>query len=91
MAPHLTPQELDFIAGLEKKGKTPIQIHALLARQRERRGLAAPHVSRFRQALRGVTYKRSRKETRGRKRKYSSGCVRKMDATRKKLVKKGRQ
>ena len=90
MAPHLSPKELDFISGLEKQGKTPIEIHTIFARQRERRGLRAPHISRFRQALRGTTYKRSRKETRGRKRKYSSQWVKKMNATRKLLLKKAK-
>ena len=38
MAPHLTLSELDFVHDQEKKGKTPIQIHAMLMRKRDTAG-----------------------------------------------------
>ena len=88
MAPHLTPAELDFIHEQEALGKSPIELHRLLTRRRARQGLAAPILARFRLALRGVSYKRSRKETRGRKPKISKAAVFKMNAVRKKLIKK---
>ena len=43
----------------------------MFSRRRARAGIAAPRLSRYRQALRGITYKRGLKETRGRKAKYS--------------------
>ena len=45
-------------------------------------------MKRFRGALRGTTYRRSRKETRGRKRKLSRKAVLKMNVVRKRLIKK---
>ena len=51
-------------------------------------GLEAPTLKRFRGALRGTTYRRSRKETRGRKRKLSRKAVLKMNVVRKRLIKK---
>ena len=90
MAPHLTPAELDFIHGQEAVGMSPIQLHRALARRRARQGLAAPTLPRFRLALRGISYKRSRKETRGRKAKVSRAAVLKMNAVRKRLIKKAK-
>ena len=88
MAPHLTLVELDFMQTLEDQGKEPMQIHAALKRRRDRQGIDTPCLSRFRQALRGLTYKRGRKETRGRKVKYSRRWVNKLNTTRKHLLKK---
>ena len=65
MAPHLTPAELDVITMSEAKGMTPIAIHEALVRKRTRCGLAAPTLRRFRDTLRGLTFQRARKETRG--------------------------
>ena len=90
MAPHLSPRELDLIHGWQKQGKTPIEVHGLLARRRARQNVAAPCLPRLRQALRGLTYKRSRKETRGRKKTYSKQWVLKMNAKRKALIKKAK-
>ena len=67
---------------------SPIQLHRALARRRARQGLAAPTLPRFRLALRGISYKRSRKETRGRKAKVSRAAVLKMNAVRKRPIKK---
>ena len=65
MAPRLTPAELDYIFELDRAGHRPIEIHAALARKRTRRGIATPTLARLRASLRGATYKRARKETRG--------------------------
>ena len=88
MAPHLTAAELDYIFQLDRAGRRPVEIHASLVSKRARRGIAAPTLARFRAALRGTTYKRSRKETRGRKQKLSRHAVLKMNQTRKQLVQK---
>ena len=51
-------------------------------------GMLAPTLKRLRGALRGATYRRSRKETRGRKRKLSHKAVLKLNTIRKRLIKK---
>ena len=88
MAPHLTPAEFDFIRQQEALGKGPVELHKALTRRRARQGLATPTLPRFRLALRGVSYKRSRKETRGRKANISRSSVLKLNSVRKKLIKK---
>ena len=55
MAPHLTLVELDFMQTFEGQGKEPMQIRAALERRRDRQGIDTPCLSRFRQALRGLT------------------------------------
>ena len=88
MAPHLTPAELDFIHAQDKKGQTPVSIHKMLFAKRPKKNLEAPHLTNVRRALKGNTYKRSRKETRGRKKLYSRKMVLKMDKAREQLTKK---
>ena len=88
MAPHLSPVELDFVFGLAAQKKTPAEVHAALVRRRSRQGLEAPTLKRFRSVLRGTTYRRSRKETRGRKQKLTGKAVRKLNTIRKRLIKK---
>ena len=88
MAPHLTPAEFDFIKQQEALGKSPIELHKALTRRRARQGLATPTLPRFRLALRGLSYRRARKETRGRKMKVSRSAVLKMNLVRKRLIKK---
>lgn len=90
MAPHLSPAELDFIYAQDQKGKTPGQIRELLATRRARQNIACPHLTNFRKAIKGLTFKRGRKETRGRKAKYSKKWVKTMDAVRKQLLKKAK-
>ena len=90
MAPHLTLAELDFVHGQEKNGKTTIEIHTLLTRKRDRQGISTPCLPRFRRALRGLTYKRARKETRGRKAKLNRRLVLKMNSKRKLLIKQAK-
>ena len=88
MAPHLTPSELDFVFALESRGTAPVDIHTALTRRRNRVGVATPTLKRFRDALRGSTYRRSRKETRGRKKKLTRSAILKMNNMRKRLIKK---
>ena len=90
MAPHLSAEELDFIQAKEQAGKTPVQIHQMLATRRARRKIAAPDLTNLRRAMKGLTYKRGRKETRGRKLKYSKTWVPALNKVRKDLLKKTR-
>ena len=90
MSPHLTPAELDFIFGLASQGKPAAEVHAAVSRKRGCLWVQAPTLKRLRGALRGTTYRRSRKETRGRKRKLARSAVFNMTATRKRLIKKGK-
>ena len=62
MAPHLTPLEIDFIQQQSALGKTPIQVHGLLAARRKRRNVAAPHLTKVRLTLKGKTYCRGLKD-----------------------------
>ena len=88
MAPHLTSAELDFASSLRSQGKSPAEVHAALSRKRSRQGVQAPTLKRLRGALRGTTYRRSRQETRGRKKKLTRKAVLKMNTIRKRLIKK---
>ena len=87
MAPHLTPSELGLMHAHQATGKSPIEAHRALVTRCARRGVAAPTLPRVRIALRGLTYKRSLKETRGRSRKLSRQNVLKLNHTRKRLIK----
>jgi DNA-binding transcriptional MerR regulator len=85
MAPHLTKLELDFIFEEEAKGVSMKEIHRMVQRRRAKQGHDAPCLRRFSEAFRGRTYRRSQKETRGRKRTFTREWVQKLDRTRKKL------
>ena len=61
--PHIC--RVGFRFGLRSQGKSPAEVHAALSRKRSRHGLQAPTLKRLRGALRGITYRRSRTETRG--------------------------
>ena len=87
MAPHLTPNELDFLQQQAALGTDPQKVHSLLKAQRKRRKIIAPHLTRVRKALKGLSYRRGVKETRGRKPVYTPKNVQNMEATRKKLIK----
>ena len=73
-APRLTLSELDFVHDQEKKGKTPIEIHAMLMRKHDRQGITKP----------------CWKETRGRKAKLNHRLVLRMNATRTLLIKQAK-
>jgi transposase len=88
MAPHLTPQEQDRVVQLKAKGKEPTFILKKINSLRHGRGVHPLAVDAVRRALRGKTHLRARPETRGRKRTFSKHMVKKLNATRKALVKK---
>ena len=87
MAPHLTDAELDWMHARLAGGRTVVDIHASLALKRERAHMEAPHLTNVRLALKGKTYRRGLKETRGRPTTYSNAWVRTLNATRKTLLK----
>ena len=88
MAPHLTEEELDFIHCQSAAGKSPIEVHKLIMAKRHRRGVDAPDITNVRKAIKGKTYKRARKETRGRKIKLSKTAATKLNTVRKHMLKK---
>lgn len=88
MAPHLTPAELDFIQEKERNDRGVLDIYVALKSRRDKKGIAAPHITNFRKFLKGKTYKRNQKETRGRKKKFTERMVHKMNTVRKILIKK---
>ena len=71
MAPHLTPKEQDLILIAHAQGKTTPQIHALVEKLRTKKDVPMVNITVLRRFLRGKTHKRSRVETRGRKRTLS--------------------
>ena len=62
MAPHLTPTELDQIAGMRQQ--RPAAILQAINAARERQEIEPVQVWAIRRALKGVTHKRGRSETR---------------------------
>ena len=89
MAPHLAPQEVDHISRLaqnRRKFDTPWKIHEIIAKQRQRKGIEVPCVAVIRRALAGVTHRRGRSETRGRKRKLSRTNTKSLNEARQKLI-----
>ena len=65
-----------------KREKTPIEIHGLLRDQRVADGVEPPCLTTVRKALRGITHRRGRSETRGRKRKVRARGIEAMDRAR---------
>ena len=88
VAPHLTPAELDLIHELAAGGKLPMDTHHAPVSKRAWAGVAAPTLRRFRDTLHGLAYKRSRRETRGRRPKLTRQNIMKMSSKRKQLIKK---
>ena len=88
MAPHLTADELDFIAELKGKGLTPIEMHKKFVAHRKKTKQVAPTLAPFRKILKGATYKRGKRETRGSKRKLTPTQCRKIFMKRKELIQK---
>ena len=82
--------ELDVVHGLVVRGRLPVDTHCALASKRARRGVAAPTLRRFRDTLRGLTYKRSRREAWGRPPKLTRQNIFKMNSKRKQLIKKAK-
>ena len=77
---------------MKAKGKTPLQIRNTLQQFRKRRAkpVDAPHITNIRKALKGATYRRGRKETRGRPNALTSENVKTMLAKRGQLVRKAK-
>jgi hypothetical protein len=89
MAPHLKPDELDFVHELyAKKQKKVLDVYEKLKQRRARRGVAMPHLTAFRKALKGETFKRGRVETRGRKKLLTRKKLQRINTCRKELIKK---
>ena len=86
MAPHLEPRELDKIHEWARTMNGP-EVLQCLQKARERRGIAVPTLRTVQQVMAGVTHRRGRKETRGRKPKLTKQNVRKLNTTRKTLIK----
>ena len=78
MAPHLTPLELDQLMSW-KGNKATNDMYTELATSRRAQGIAPVCISAIRKALRGVTHRRGRSETRGRKRRVSNRGVEALD------------
>jgi hypothetical protein len=90
MAPHLSKQELDRVFTLFAKGEATTQILERITARRAKRGVEAPMLGAIQRALKGNTFKRGVKETRGRKRKLSKANTRQLDKTRKELIQKAK-
>ena len=66
MGRHLTAAELDRAHRLQGQGKLPTEIHAAInaSRMRRKPPERAPHLTNIRNALKGTTFRRGKKETR---------------------------
>lgn len=90
MAPHLSVIELGRMQVLLGRGRTAIQIRDALAAQRARRGVEPPDLTTVRRALKGKTFRRGLPEARGRKPKLTKVAAKRLDASRKVLIKKAK-
>jgi hypothetical protein len=88
MAPPLSPKELDLILRRVGEGSPTPSIHQELVKMRARAKSEGPDITTVRRAVRGKTHKRGAQERRGRKRKLSTIAVRRLNKTRKELIKK---
>lgn len=70
------------------EGKTPVAIHALITARRSRAKKESPDLTSVRRFLKGKTHCAGKPEARGAKRKLSEANVRKLNSTRKTLLKK---
>ena len=71
MGRHITPDELDEMFAWQAAGNDPLTIHKKLAAARRRCRQPEPDVTTVRRALKAKTFKRGKKETRGRKKMLS--------------------
>ena len=88
MAPHFSKHKLDVAFSMAQQESTATEIHCHFLRLPTKKRLAAPDLTTVRRALRGVTHKRSMKETRGPKVKLTPVQVRRLNAARKDLIHK---
>ena len=87
MTPHLSMAERDLLASWAGEKKlSPVEVHKKLVLHRAKKGAPAPNLTNVRKTLKGMTYKRSGVETRGRKRALTRADVVKMNKTRLKLI-----
>ena len=82
----MTGKELDRAFSLSQKS-TPTEIWTKLKASRAARGALGPDLTTVRRALRGKTFKRGYKETRGAKAKLTALNLRSLNAARKRLIK----
>ena len=88
MGRHFSHSELDQMAAWRAAGKTPIEIHTKMCAQRRRCNEVEPCLTAIRRALKGITHKRSRLETRGRPKVLTARNLKAVDAARKRLIAK---
>ena len=88
MAPHFTPAELD--KAHQWSNLTDSEVLTRIAKSRERGGVDPPGLSAVQRARAGRTFRRGRKETRGRKKKLTIKHVRKLNTARKDLIKQAK-
>ena len=86
MGRHISNAELDKLQAWKSRGLTPIEMHRRMASARVAAGERAPSLMAVRRALRGVTFRRSKVETRGRKQILTPANLRALDRTRKRLI-----
>ena len=86
MAPHLTLKDLDFVRKLQGKGLAPTEMYDKFKVYRAKKSLGAPTLANFRRVLKGKTYNRGPKETRGRRKKLSKAVIKKIFNKRKLLI-----
>ena len=85
MVPHLTNAELDRLMSWKGKNSTD-DMYIELASSRDAQGIAPVCISSIRKALNGVTHRRGRSESRGRRRKVRKRGVEASDRTRRRLL-----
>jgi len=90
MGKHFTTAEQDNIQKWVGEGWTTTQIHARLVKDRARRRQPAPDPTTVRRFVKGRTFKRSKKETRGRKSKLSVTNLRTMNRVRDEIITKAK-
>ena len=73
---------------LRASGSTVLEVHARLTSDRRRARRADPDLRGVRRALKGETFKRAPRETRGRRRILSTANLRAAERARKKLIAK---
>ena len=80
MGKHFSEVELDEVQAWSTQGMTPKDIHARLARARAPAGDRGPSLRAVQRALKGITFRRAKVETRGRKKLLSPANLRANDA-----------
>ena len=70
MAPHLTKEELEVVTEEVGKrgGATPLEVWKRIREERKKKGVEPLAIWAIRRAVEGMTHRRARPETRGRKR-----------------------